>query len=283
MAQILKGKDVADAMTARLKEDVAALCASGVTPTLAILRVGERGDDIAYERGAKKRCESIGIEVRQILLPEDVSQARLIEAIEAVNADAGIHGCLMFRPLPKHLDEEAARGALAPEKDVDGITDGSLAGVFSGSGTGFAPCTAQACMELLAYYGIEIAGREAVVVGRSLVIGKPVAMMLMAKHATVTVCHSKTKDLAAKCLAADILVVAAGRAGLIGADGIGSETVVLDVGINVDAEGNLSGDVRAQDAQAARAFTPVPGGVGSVTTTVLAQHVIEAAQRQTKQ
>ena len=195
MAQLLKGAEVVSALNDKIKSDVVTLVSRGVMPTLAILRVGEKPDDLAYERGAVKRAETVGVAVRQIALPETVSQEALLAEIAKINLDDTIHGCLMLRPLPKHIDDMRAREALLPEKDVDGITDGSLAGVFTGTKRGFPPCTAQACMEILDYYKIDPAGKNAVVIGRSLVIGKPVAMMLLQKHATVTICHTRTKDM----------------------------------------------------------------------------------------
>ena len=190
----------------------------------------------------------------------------------------------MFRPLPKHLDEEAACQALDPEKDVDGITDGSMVGVFTGQKKGFPPCTPQACMEILDHYGIDCAGKKAVVIGRSLVVGKPAAMMLIKKNATVTVCHTKTVDMPAVCREADILIVAAGRAGVVDKPYFAPGQVVIDVGINVNAEGKLCGDVKFEDAEPiVGAITPVPGGVGSVTTSVLVGHVVEAAMRRQNQ
>ncbi|MDR0519119.1 MAG: bifunctional 5,10-methylenetetrahydrofolate dehydrogenase/5,10-methenyltetrahydrofolate cyclohydrolase [Clostridiales Family XIII bacterium] len=274
---ILYGKAVADAMNGKLAEDASALAEKGVVPTLAIVRVGERDDDIAYERGAVKRCESVGIQVERFLLPLDAAEDEILAVIDRINGDVRIHGCLLFRPLPKGIDETKVCNALSPEKDIDGISELSLAGVFSGSGKGYPPCTAQACIELLKHYGIELSGKDAVVVGRSLVIGKPVAMMLLAENATVTTCHSKTPELAAKCRKADVLIVAAGRAGLIGNEGIGPNTTVIDVGINVDGDGRLCGDVDSADAELAASYSPVPGGVGSVTTSVLCSHVIDAA------
>lgn len=280
MARILKGAPVAAALTETLTARAAALEARGTIPTLAILRVGERGDDLAYERGAMSRCAKIGVAVKQLLLPADCTRTQLLDAIRQINADPGIHGCLMFRPLPDKRMEEAACGLLSPEKDMDCMTAGALAGVFSGKGTGFPPCTAQACMEILDYYGVECAGKRAAVIGRSLVIGKPAAMMLLAKNATVTICHTKTADMPAVCREADILIAAAGRAGVVDAAYTNSEQVVIDVGINVDAQGNLCGDVDFSTVESrVSAITPVPGGVGAVTTTVLAKHVIEAAEK----
>lgn len=281
MAEVMLGKPVADAITSGLVPRAEALAAAGVTPTLAIVRVGERADDLSYERGAEKRCAAVGIAVRKLLLDEGCSQEELLAAIEAVNADDSIHGCLMFRPLPKTLDEAAACEALAPEKDVDGITSGSMAGVFANRPLGFPPCTAQAVLETLDFYGVGLDGADVCVVGRSLVIGKPVALMLQARNATVTMCHTHTRDLAAACAAADVIVAAAGHARTIGAGHVREGQVVVDVGINWDeAAGKLVGDVDS-DAVAGivAAVTPVPRGVGSVTTAVLAKHVVTAAER----
>ena len=280
MAQLLKGAEVVSALNDKIKSDVAALQSRGVTPTLAILRVGEKPDDLAYERGAIKRAETVGIEVRQIVLPETVSQEELLSEIAKINQDDTIHGCLMLRPLPKHIDDQLAREALLPEKDIDGITDGSLAGVFTGTKRGFPPCTAQACMEILDYYGVDPAGKSAVVIGRSLVIGKPVAMMLLQKHATVTICHTRTKDMPSVTRRAEILIVAAGRAGVVGAEYVSAGQTVLDVGINFNDEGKMVGDADfAAVEPIVGAITPVPGGVGTVTTSVLMAHVVEAAKR----
>ena len=280
MAEIWKGAPVAAALTERLIPRAQALAEKGVTPTLAIVRVGERPEDLSYERGALKRCEKVGIAVRQYLLTSEATQTDLMEVIEEINRDDSIHGCLMFRPLPKHMDEQAACAALSPAKDVDGITAGSLAAVFSGSGAGYPPCTAQACLEILDHYGYELKGKRAVVVGRSLVIGKPVSMLLLGRHATVTICHTRTADLAAECRRAEVLVAAAGKAGAVSAQCLAPGQVVLDVGINVDENGNLVGDVDFAAAETTvDAITPVPGGVGVVTTSVLARHVIEAAEK----
>ena len=280
MAQLWKGAPVAAALTEQLSQRAQALIAKGVTPTLAIVRVGERPEDLSYERGALKRCEKVGIAVRQYLLTAASSQTDLMEVIKEINRDDSIHGCLLFRPLPKHMDEAAVCAALSPAKDVDGITAGSLAAVFSGSGAGYPPCTAQACLEILDHYGYELKGKRAVVVGRSLVIGKPVSMLLLGRHATVTICHTRTADLPAECRRADLLVAAAGKAGAVSAQCLASGQVVLDVGINVDEDGNLVGDVDFAAAEnTVEAITPVPGGVGAVTTSVLARHVIEAAEK----
>ncbi|NCE63975.1 bifunctional 5,10-methylenetetrahydrofolate dehydrogenase/5,10-methenyltetrahydrofolate cyclohydrolase [Pseudoflavonifractor sp. 524-17] len=280
MATILSGKEVAAALNDSLVQRTRKLTEQGVTPTLAIVRVGTREDDLSYERGAMKRCEKIGVAVRHFVLDAGTTQGELLNVIDQINRDTGIHGCLLFRPLPKHIDDETVRRALAPAKDVDGITDGSLAGVFAGTKQGFPPCTAQACMEILAHYGYDLTGKKVTVVGRSLVVGKPVAMLLLQKHATVTICHTRTADMPAVCREAEVLVVAAGRAGVVDGSFVSPGQVVVDVGINVDENGKLKGDVAFDQAEAVvDAITPVPGGVGSVTTCVLVGHVVEAAER----
>ena len=282
MAEILKGANVVAALNERLTAEVEELAKAGVFPTLAIVRVGERQDDIAYERGATKRCEKIGVRVKNVILPDTISQQELIGEIQALNEDAEVHGVLLFRPLPKAMDDNLVRNALAPEKDVDGITDASLAGVFAGTDTGFPPCTPQACMEILEYYGIDPKGKKAVVIGRSLVVGKPVGMMLLQKHATVTICHTRTVDMPAVCREGELLIVAAGRPKIVDKEYMAPGQIVIDVGINVDAEGNLCGDANFEDAEkVAAAVTPVPGGVGTVTTSVLVKHVVEAAKKTT--
>lgn len=283
MAQLLKGLAVANALTAVLAERAEALKAKDVTPTLAILRVGERPDDISYETGAMKRCAKVGIAVRHFLLSADCTREALLDTIRQINADPAIHGCLMFRPLPDKAMEEAAAALLAPEKDVDGMTSSSLATVFTGRGAGYPPCTAQACMELLDYYRIPLQGKRVTVVGRSLVIGRPVSAMLQQRDATVTMCHTKTVDMPGICRNAEVLVVAAGRAGMVDGSYTAPGQVVIDVGINIDAEGRLCGDVKFEEAEPiVEAITPVPGGVGSLTTAVLAKHVIEAAEKTVK-
>jgi len=280
-AVILKGAPVAAALAEKSAADAAVLTEKGIKPTLAILRVGERDDDLSYERGAMKRCAAAGVEVRNVVFPDTVTQQELMAKLEDLNHNESIHGVLILRPLPKHLDEEAVRQALAPEKDVDGITDGSLAGVFSGSGRGFAPCTAQAVVETLQYYGIPLAGRKAVVMGRSLVVGRPAGMLLMQKNATVTICHSRSENVPAITREADILVVAAGKMGAVGAPYLRAGQVVIDVGIHFNEKTQkLCGDVDFAAAEGiAAAVTPVPGGLGAVTTAVLVNHVVEAAKR----
>ncbi len=280
MAELLKGAPVAEALNNNMIETIGELNAKNIFPTLAIVRVGEKPDDVSYERGAMKRCEKVGVQVKNVLLPADVPQDKLVDTIKELNADASVHGVLLFRPLPKTIDEELVRNTLAPEKDIDGITDLSLAGVFTGKATGYPPCTAQACMEILDFYGVDPKGKRAVVIGRSLVVGKPAAMMLVGKHATVTTCHTKTVDMPGVCREGDILIVSAGRPKMIGKDYFSAGQTVIDVGINVLEDGSLCGDVDFEAAEGiVGAITPVPGGVGTVTTSVLVKHVVDAAQR----
>ena len=280
MAKQLLGKEVTAALNERIKADVATLNAKGIKPTLGIIRVGERPDDLSYERGATKRCETLGVEYKKYLLPADVSQEELLKVVDEVNKDDNIHGVLMFRPLPKHIDQTLVENALAAEKDVDCQTDASLGGVFTGKKVGFPPCTPQACMEILDHYGIDCTGKKAVVIGRSLVVGKPAAQMLIKKNATVTTCHTRTIDMPSVAREGEILIVAAGRAGVVGAEYVSPGQIVIDVGINVNEEGKLCGDVDyAAVEPIVEAITPVPGGVGSVTTSVMVGHVVEAAMR----
>ena len=287
MAKQLLGKEVTAAMNEKLQAKVAELKEKGVTPKLGIIRCGENPTDLSYEKGAMSRAALIGVEVERFLLPEDVTKEALIAQIEALNADASIHGVLLFRPLPKHLKDVQSEicNHLRPEKDIDCMTDLSNAGVFMGKQLGFAPCTPQACMEILDYYGIDCKGKTAVVIGRSLVVGRPAAMMLMQRNATVTICHTKTVDTAAIARQADILVTSAGVLNSLTADYVRPGQIVIDVSINwdptkKDGKGGIAGDADfAAVEPIVEAITPVPGGVGAVTTSVLIGHVVEAAAR----
>ena len=285
MARVLRGKEVADALTVKMQQDVEILKKRGITPTICIFRVGERPDDLAYERGATKRAQTVGAEVRNMVLPADVTQEEFDEALTRANEDDSIHGILLFRPLPKHLDNEKARRMLNPAKDIDGCTDLSLAGVFTNTPTGFPPCTAQAAMEILHHFAIPVSGKKAAVIGRSLVIGRPVAMMLMHENATVVNCHTRTVDVPSITREADILIAASGRLHSVTREYTNPDQVVIDVGINWDEDkGGISGDVAFEDVEpCVQAITPVPGGVGSVTSCVLIGHVIEAAKRRAEE
>ena len=281
MAKLLLGKEVNASINEEIKAKVETLKAQNITPTLGIIRIGEREDDIAYERGATKRCETLGVAYEKFLLPADAEEEEVLKTIDQVNKSEKIHGVLLFRPLPKHLNEEKIVNALAVEKDVDGITD--LAGVFMGKDMGYAPCTPSACMKVLDHYGIDCTGKKVVVIGRSLVVGKPAAMMLIKKNATVTICHTRTVDMPSVVKEADIVVVAAGKAGVIDGSYLREGQIVIDVGINVNEEGKLCGDVNFEEAEKiVEAITPVPRGVGGVTTSILLEHVVDAAIAQNR-
>ena len=289
MAKILSGKEVSDALNAKLIERSAALKEKGVNPPLAIVRVGENPSDLSYEKGATKRAEVVGINIVNFVLNADCTKEELLAVIDQINADDSIHGVLMFRPLPKHLkaDQDEICNRLAPKKDVDSMTHMSNAGVFEGQDLGYAPCTPAACMEILDYYGIDCKGKNAVVIGRSLVVGKPAAMMLMAKNATVTICHTKTVNTAEVCRNADIIVSAAGVLNSLTKDYVREGQIVIDVSMNWNPEkitskgkGGMSGDAIFDEVEPiVEAITPVPGGVGAVTTSVLMKHVVEAAEK----
>ncbi|MDR1929719.1 MAG: bifunctional 5,10-methylenetetrahydrofolate dehydrogenase/5,10-methenyltetrahydrofolate cyclohydrolase [Treponema sp.] len=279
MVQILSGKETAAAMTESLRKDAEELKARGILPALGIIRLGRREADLSYERGITKRCAAAGVEVKSRALAEDTSGEALLDLIGDLNADGSIHGILIFRPLPPHIDDNAVRNALLPAKDVDGVTDASLAGVFTGSSRGFPPCTAEACLEILSHYGIDPAGKRAVVVGRSLVAGRPAALLLMHRHSTVTVCHTRTRDLPSVVREGDLVIAAAGKPEFLGRECFREGQVIVDVGIHAGPGNVLCGDVNfAEAAETAAAITPVPGGVGAVTPSVLARHVIEAAK-----
>ena len=289
MAKQLLGKEVNEALVAALQTRTAALKEKGVQPTLGIIRLGENPSDLSYEKGAPTRAEDVGVAVKNYILPEDASKEDVLKVIDEVNADSSVHGVLMFRPLPKHLkaDQDEICNRLAPCKDVDSMTHMSNAGVFEGQALGYAPCTPAACMEILDHYGIDCKGKSAVVIGRSLVVGKPAAMMLLGKNATVTICHTKTVDTAAVCREADIIISAAGVLGSLTKEFVREGQIVIDVSMNWNPEkitskgkGGMSGDCVFEEVEPiVGAITPVPGGVGAVTTSVLMKHVVEAAEK----
>ena len=289
MAKRLLGKEVNEALVSALQARTAALQEKSITATLGIIRLGENPSDLSYEKGATKRAEEVGVAVKNYVLPETATKEEVLAVIDEVNADASIHGVLMFRPLPKHLKgaQDEICNRLDPKKDVDSMTHMSNAGVFEGQNLGFAPCTPAACMEILDHYNIDCTGKKAVVIGRSLVVGKPAAMMLMGKNATVTVCHTKTVDTAAVCREADIIISAAGVLNSLTKDFVRPGQIVIDVSMNWNPEkittkgkGGMSGDAIFDEVEPiVEAITPVPGGVGAVTTSVLMKHVIESAER----
>jgi len=274
--EILKGLPVANAINEKLMEQVKSI--EGPLPHLAIIRVGERPDDCSYERGAVKKMDKVGVRCTTYTFDADIDNETFQAEFDKINENPDIDGILMLRPLPKQLDEKQIENKIDPRKDLDGISPLNLAKVYAGDESGYAPCTAEAVIEMLDYAGIDIKGKRVTVVGRSLVIGKPVSMLLIKRNATVTVCHTKTVDMAGTCKNAEILVAAAGSARMIKKEYVADGAVVIDVGINVDDEGNLCGDVDFDAiSDIAAAATPVPGGVGSVTTSVLAKHLVKAA------
>ena len=280
MAELLKGIEVANGLKQRLADKNNELIGKGVVPCLAIVRVGERPDDLAYERGALKRFEGLGIQVKVVALPEIIAQDAFEREFSEINADSSVHGILLFRPLPKSLDEEPVKKLIDPDKDVDCMCTVNIAKVFMGDDSGYAPCTPRGVIELLKHYEIPLAGRRVALIGRSMVVGKPLAMLLLKENATVTICHSKTAGLPVECGRADIVIAAAGAAGMVTKDFVKPGAVVIDVGINDDGAGGICGDVAFEEVEpVAAAITPVPGGVGSVTTSVLAMHTLQAAEK----
>lgn len=271
---LLYGADTAK----KIKDEISGMLSElkGYIPTLGIVRIGSNPADISYEKGAVKKMESLSLKTKVFEFDENISSDNFIDEFKKINEDDEIDGILLFRPLPKHIDEKKVIEVLDERKDLDGISYKNIAKVFAGDESGFAPCTAKAVIKILESNNIELEGKNVVVLGRSMVIGKPVAMLAIQKNATVTLCHSKTADLKKICKNADILIVAIGRAKMINDDYIGEDAVVIDVGINF-FEGKLCGDVDLENVKNAAMATPVPKGVGAVTTSVLAQHLVIAA------
>ncbi|WP_419742117.1 bifunctional 5,10-methylenetetrahydrofolate dehydrogenase/5,10-methenyltetrahydrofolate cyclohydrolase [Paraclostridium dentum] len=282
-SQIIKGKPVADKITEDLKKEVKNLNEMGINPKLAIVRVGERPDDLAYERGALKRCQNIGIETEVIELDENISQDEFIKAIHKLNEDDKVNGILTFRPLPKHLSEDEIKYEISPKKDIDCFNPINTAKIVENDKTGYPPCTPTAVIEILKHYSINLTGANIVVLGRSMVVGKPLSMLLLNENATVNICHSKTRNLPEIASQADILVAAVGRAKMVKKNYVKDGAIVIDVGVNVDDQGNLCGDVDMEDVlDKVSMITPVPGGVGAVTTSILATNIVKACKLQNK-
>lgn len=279
MGILLKGKPVADSIVARVKDEAEELRRNNIIPKLKIIRVGEREDDLAYERAAVKRMKSANIDCEVLALPLNIDKETFEDEIKNVVNDNSVHGILVFRPLPKQLNEKDIRFIISPEKDIDCLNPINAAKILEGDKSGFPPCTARAAMEILKFYNIDINGKEATVIGRSMVVGKPLSMMLLKENSTVTICHSKTENLPQVTKRADILIAAIGKSKMITKEYIKENSTVIDVGINADDEGNITGDVDTEDCIEKAAFiTPVPAGVGSVTTAVLADHVVKACR-----
>lgn len=274
--EVLKGIEVARAINEEIAEQMKSW--EGALPHLAIIRVGENPDDMAYERGAMKKMDKVGFRVSSYIYKEDISNEDFLNEFDRINNDETVDGILLLRPLPKHIDEKEVERRIDPKKDIDGISPYNMAKVYAGEKEGFAPCTAEAVLEMLDFAGVDLTGKRVTVIGRSLVIGKPVAQLLIGRNATVTVCHTRTRDIEKRCREAEVLIAAAGSAKMVTSEFVSDGAVVIDVGINVDCEGNLCGDVDFDAvAESTSLITPVPGGVGSVTTSVLAKHLLRAS------
>ncbi len=284
MAQLLKGKEVAEALQEKDHKLIDKLKERGITPTLIVFKVGNKDSDLSYLKGINKKSEALGIKVILKEYAEDVDPEILYEDLDEANKDVDIHGILIFRPLPKQFNDDELRNRIAVDKDVDGCSDLSLGSIFINKDQGYFPCTAQAVVEILDHYGIDISGRNITVIGRSLVIGKPLSMILLNRNATVTTCHSRSKDIPKISSKADILVCASGRMESISRDYVNEDMTIIDVGISWnEAKQKLCGDVLFEDVEPnVKAITPVPGGVGAVTTAVLLDHVVESAYRKSK-
>lgn len=272
----LRGKKVSDGIKEYVSKELETL---SFVPKLAIVRVGENPDDMSYERGATKKLKSFGLDVASYVFPQDISDEDFKKAFKDINEDDEVTGILLLRPLPRTINEKDIENMIDPKKDLDGISPINIAKVFAGDTTGFSPCTAEAVIEVLKAYDIELTGKRVTVVGRSMVVGKPVSMLLLKENATVTMTHTRTVDLKKTCSDAEIVIAAAGRAKMLNSDYCGQDAVMIDVGINVDDNGKLCGDVDYSTLDGkASAATPVPGGVGTITTAVLAKHLIQAAK-----
>lgn len=274
----LRGFPAAKTLMEKMLPRLEALKNQGVHPQLAIVRIGNNPDDIFYEKSAQKRLEKLGMLARSLVFPEDISTDKLKEAVEELNADKKTHGILILRPLPAHIDYEEIRRAVAAYKDVDGMSPMSQASLLERARESFAPCTAEAVLALLKFYEVPLCGSLVAVVGRSTVVGKPLALLLLAENATPIMCHSKTKKLAELCRRADIVISACGQAEALDERFVTQATYLVDVGINVTNTGELVGDVSQAAKSLCQAASPVPGGVGALTTTILAEHLLLAAE-----
>ncbi len=279
MTELLRGKPVADEIKARMAKDIEDLKKENKTPKLAIVRLGENPGDISYEKSLIKNCTAIGIESEVFERSLDITTEDLVGLLEELNNDDNISGILVFRPLPKHIDEDLIKNTISPKKDVDCMHPLNLELIFEGDMSGFVPCTPKSAMEILDFYKVDLEGKDVVVVNRSMVVGKPLAMMLLNKNATVTICHSRTKDLKEKTKAADVVVVALGKAKFFGKDYFNEDSIIIDVGASLDEDGKYSGDVNMEEVEGfVKAVTPVPGGVGSSTTSLLLSQVVHACK-----
>ena len=275
----LTGKPVVESLRENIKSRVATLGEKNINPTLLLIRVGEREDDLSYERGILKNCDLLGIKINVMQLPVEITMEEIRKVFEEANKDSNIHGIMIFRPLPNHLDPEEIQNLINPAKDIDCMSPINLEKVFEGNSDGFAPCTPKAVVELLKHYEIPLQGANVVVAGRSLVVGKPLGMLLLDENATVTICHSRTKDMPSVTAKADIVVAAIGKAKFMNEDFFSEDSIVVDVGINDDGNGSICGDVDFDNVfDKVKAITPAIGGVGLITTTLLLGHVVQACE-----
>ena len=281
MATIIDGKLVSQTIRGSIKDEVSALKAElGITPGLAVVLVGDDPASAVYVRNKHKACIDAGIESYVITMPADTEESDLLAKIDELNADKNVNGILVQLPLPKHICEDNVINRISPEKDVDAFHPANVGKILIGN-YDFLPCTPAGIMDLLAFYNIDIEGKECVVLGRSNIVGKPMSLLLLGKNGTVTTCHSRTKNLSEVTKRADILVVAIGRAEFVTADMVKPGAVVIDVGINRLANGKLVGDVKFDEVSAiSSAITPVPGGVGPMTITTLLKNTLTAARKQ---
>lgn len=283
MTQILKGKDVATKLKEEIKDRVQQLKDKGTAPKLAVLRVGENPNDLSYEKGILKNCDNLGLESEIVAVEESISTEELLKKMEELNNDDSIHGILMFRPLPKHIDEKQMQEAIDPAKDVDCMHPYNLARVFASDKDTLEPATPRSAMEILKYYDIDLTGKHVVIVNRSMVLGRPLAMMMLSENASPMICHSKTRDLPELTKAADVVVLAAGRAKSFGEEYFNEDSIIIDVGVSEAEDGSIAGDADYDKlVNKVKAITPVPGGVGAMTTTLLLNQVVRACEMKTK-
>jgi methylenetetrahydrofolate dehydrogenase (NADP+)/methenyltetrahydrofolate cyclohydrolase len=275
----LTGKPVVEYLRGNIKARVAELKERNIVPTILIIRVGNKEDDVFYERSILKNCSLLGIEGRVNELPKNVLMEELTKIIEDANDDNSIHGIMMFRPLPEHLNQKEILEKMNPKKDIDGMTPVSLEKIFEGDDSGFSPCTPKAVIEMLKYYDIPLQGSNVVVAGRSQVVGKPLAMLLLKENATVTICHSKTKNMSSITSNADIVVAAIGKAKFMNEEYFTESSIVIDVGVNDDGNGKICGDVDYDNTFGkVKALSPPTGGVGTITTTILLEQAVKACE-----
>lgn len=280
MTKILKGKPVADKIKEDIIERVDSLKKENKTPKLAMIRLGKNSGDISYEKSIIKNCNELGIDTKGIEENEDISTEDLIKILERENEDDEVSGILVFRPLPKHIDEEKIKNAISPGKDVDCMHPLNLEKIFEGDMTGFVPGTPKSAIEILDYYDVELEGKNVLVINRSMVVGKPLAMMLLEKNATVTIAHSRTKNLQELTNKSDVVVTALGKADFLGREYFNEDSIIIDVGVSMDENNKISGDSDYDNlVDFVKMITPVPGGVGSVTTSIMLDQVVEACER----